>query len=290
MLAMRLYVMAVALAGYLGMCSFAFAQARPKPCAYAEAGTELRVDLAGFTVRTFKDREYWGCVQVLRAGTVVYERSNDGRFYLQNGFDDDEVKRAPRIPLGLDITGRGKPNLLLAEWTGGVHCCYVFHVLELGETVREIAVADLQHSIDGYLRDLDGDGVMEIIARDYTFAYWRGSFAFSPAPPIVLRFRDGKYELAPELMRKAAPTESEFADMPKKVRSAEFPVQALAGMLLELIYSGHSDMAWRLASLVRVGREPDFLSGFCSQLSGSPYFGKLRPTLGKAPCEFAEVR
>jgi hypothetical protein len=48
--------------------------------------------------------------------------------------------------MGRDITGDGKPNLVVEQWTGGVHCCTFFYVFEIADQLRYIATLDNGHT------------------------------------------------------------------------------------------------------------------------------------------------
>lgn len=72
-----------------------------------------------------------------------------------------------------------------------------------------------------------------------------------------------------------------------------FLPQDLWQEILDLLYTGHSDLAWKF--LAEVGRKaqqnpyPD-LADFCSTLKTSPYWSELEPTLKDVPkqCAAAE--
>jgi hypothetical protein len=183
----------------------------------------------------------------------------------------------------------GRPNLILVEWTGGAHCCFIFRVFQLDQNIREVAALDVRDAEKSYFADLDHDGIYEFVTNDYTFAYWHSSFAGSPAPCVILRFNGLRYEPALDLMRKATPAASVTRQMIRGIGGGSYPSPSFWGNMLDLIYGGHPDLAWKLVS----GRWPqgfvpreEFLREFCGQLANSPYFEALRPTLANAPCMF----
>jgi hypothetical protein len=62
--------------------------------------------------------------------------------------------------------------------------------------------------------------------------------------------------------------------------------------VLDLIYTGHSDLAWRFVreanpNAIR-GKNPA-LAEFCSKLSSSPYWDDLKPTVKDIPVKCAKV-
>lgn len=155
---------------------------------------------------------------------------------------------------GSDITGDAVPDLVLMNYSGGAHCCSTYYIFELGATLRVHELNTRNWSIR--FKQLDDKPGLEILFNDDNFAYWRSSFTGSAAPTVILRYRNGAYEPAPELMRTPAPTPAEIAgwvkesneaygwDMETKPRGSD--VQDLGGEFLnrvtQLIYEGHADL------------------------------------------------
>ena len=130
----------------LGLCAVRFADAqRNKPEAGLSDDCSRRSRLedeqkfAEFVIRIYRGDDYFGgCIQVLKNDQIVFSRHTEGKFVIGNDVNKNDVSadgmfHPPAIAIGTDITGLGKPNLILSEWSGGVHCCFTFHVLELGE-------------------------------------------------------------------------------------------------------------------------------------------------------------
>jgi len=170
--------------------------------------------------------------------------SEIGMFYGINiGSNNENIP-----PPGEDITGDGIPDLVVEGYSGGAHCCYDYTIFSLGEQFK--IIAHLQGNDSSFeFKDIDGDGVYEIIGRDCTFAYWETYFAASPAPEIILHYKDSKYKLACELMRKSHPELiDEFNEKLEKVISepawtTEVP-PSLWEYMLDLIYTGNSKIAY----------------------------------------------
>ena len=155
--------------------------------------------------------------------------------------------------------------------------------------------------------ELVGPG-LELEAWDSNFAYWGSSWAESPRPRIVLRFKDGRYRLAGDLMRKPPPEPSDLEKAAAAVRESDrwfisqpaHPWYRLPGMrerlwlgswkrvgvpidlwreMLDLIYTGNDDaaleflnMAWKPGYPGKRAR----LNEFRSQLAKSPYWPEIR--------------
>jgi len=67
--------------------------------------------------------------------------------------------------------------------------------------------------------DLDGDSIPEIKLQDWSYAYVFGSFADSYAPDVVLRFKDDRYVIAPDLMTTPALTKDELVAKAAEVKA-----------------------------------------------------------------------
>ena len=188
---------------------------------------------------------------------------------------------------GIDITGQGKPNLVVSMWTGGAHCCFSYNILELGDEVKEIGEINAGHSDVCRFRH-ERDGRVDFIVSDWTFAYWHASFAESPAPDVILRYEPGGYKVAADLMRRSAPSEDEFKQLVGKGRHLKldqdgWPASAFWETMLDLIYAGNSDLAWKFCDLAWPGdkrKKAEFLAEFRAQLAQSRYYPALR-SLGK---------
>jgi hypothetical protein len=226
-----------------------------------------------------------GCIEIYRDGHLVFSRKG-GVFYIGNSVNAgdtlDDGSKIPVIPIGTDLTGRGKPDIILNEWSGGAHCCYQFHVVELGDTVRRIATIDAEDSDYAHFDDLDRKGIYEFFGWDFTFSYWHTSFAGSPAPEIILRFNGKNYALANAQMEKPLPSREALIETQTQIRSAEwknnFPPPLLWETMLNLIYTGHSGVARGLLDDAWVPghiQKNTFIAEFCNRLSESPYARQL---------------
>lgn len=217
-----------------------------------------------------------------------------------------------------DITGDGKPNLVISTYSGGAHCCFGFLIFQLGDDFKLLDVINAGDSDLARFKDLDNDGVLEFIGNDWIFAYWNASFAGSPAPGIILKYINGKYRLAMDLMKKPMPnadeeeriiesvrediarTIGEIKELKKDwgigtpdvgadtgyfawVRGDVVLPASVWGHMLDLIYAGHPTEAQKFIDEIwpkgQQGKK-EFLSDFNGQLSLSPYYKDLRKYYG----------
>lgn len=236
-----------------------------------------------YVVRTYREPNPAGCFEIRRGGRRVH--SAIGALFQIGGSPMFSDEPSQLVRIGTDVTGAGKPDLVIGEFTGGAHCCLKIHVFEIGAGFREIAHLDLGHSVEAQFADVDGDGRMEIVAEDWSFADWHASFADSPAPQVILRFRDGAFRLVPELMRKPPPPAAELEARAQQVRNSrawenpQDPPSDLWREMLDLIFSGNALEAWKFFEAAWPpgrGGKAEFLQEFRAQLAKSPHWTEVQ--------------
>jgi hypothetical protein len=228
-------------------------------------------------------------------GQVVFRRTSEsfGQFTL--GQPAQPQNNIAQIENGTDITGHGRPNMIVTNWSGGAHCCFSHFIFELQPKLTLLAEIDDADGGDAHFATLDGDRQYYFVGKDWTFAYWDASFTESPAPAVVLRLVDdgraGSYRLAMDKMERAAPSSREWDKAVYEAQAAfaernsfgDGIGSVLWSNMLNLVYTNHSDLAWKLMDdawpAQRPGKEK-FISDFCSQLKTSPYWPDLGATLG----------
>lgn len=230
-------------------------------------------------------REAGGCFFTPSSLEIL---KNSHRVYGVHGFNFtiyDNNQRGNSFA-GADITGDGQPNLVILEWTGGAHGCYIFHILELGQRFRLIQTIDTVYDSAARFENLDDDPALEVSFLDWTFAYWNECYAGSPAPEVILKYFQGQYRMAPKLMKKPPMNPAELHKMAATIRSLpdwtvtesswDFPVPTeLWAEMLPLIYTGNMSQAWELVDLAwpdGCSGKQGFLEEFKAQLATSPFW------------------
>jgi len=290
----RLNILAPVLLGLTSYGSFVYA-ANPT-CHFVSA--VQKTTFADYVVRVGNSVEGDGCLEVHKAGVLVHSESDAMKYGLGNNINGEQPKGLPPIPEikpGTDITGNGIPNLIVSAWTGGAHCCFSFIVLELGTKFRIAARINAMHSDMAHFENHYGRYVF--VGNDWTFAYWHAGFAQSPAPTIILKptGSDGysRYQLALDLMRKAAPSEKQFESAIQEIRaddawsSGGVPPQ-LWGKMAEFIYTGQPVFAWKLLDQSWPADRPGkggFLGAFCERIKASDYGYELSNVLKDSPSD-----
>lgn len=200
-------------------------------------------------------------------------------------------QHAPKIGLGEDITGDGVGDLIVSDYSGGAHCCTTYHILSLApDAVSELQTIDTGNSGANF-HDIDGDGLPEMITADNAFAYWNAPYVESPMPGVVLKWVDGRFQVAGDLMREPAPDDVTLASDAQAIREdpdwaariaadpSAVPPADLWREMLNLIYAGHADLAWRFLNDAWPENRPgrmEFMVDFITQLGRSAYWEGVR--------------
>jgi len=239
-----------------------------------------------YTVRTYELNE--GSFEILKNGVRVYADSGH-RFEIGSIYEEEQPYGHAGTG-GTDITGDGQPNLVVSEWTGGAHCCFLFHVFEIGSRFRHIQTIDAVHSDLADFENMDEDPDLEFLMADWTFAYWNASFAASPAPGVILKYNGETYEMAYDLMRKPGLSPQDLNQLASDIKSwqgweDDRPPSILWGEMLTLIYTGNMVQAWDLFDRSwpeGVSGKEQFLQEFKLQLQESPFWKSVRKLNGMA--------
>ena len=236
------------------------------------------------------------CLQVVSGGKVVFSRAVDSFQSFTLGQPAVAEDNIPAVANGADVTGRGHPDMIVSLFTGGAHCCTSHFVFELAPAFRLLAtINDSDDDLAHFQLD-PRDHRYNYYTADWTFAYWPTCFACSPSELVILRYAEdangGAFHLAFDRMRKPAPSPAQWSREITAVHTAVSKKavddigQALWGVVLDLIYTGHSDLAWKFVDEAgSAAQQKPFpaLSDFCSLLKKSPYWPDLARTLQNAP-------
>jgi len=189
-----------------------------------------------------------------------------------------------------DLTGDNKPDFVLQSYSEKDSCSNVYSVFSAEDDFKLMAeIKGLSEGIS--FKDLNGDGVPELIGNDCTFLNWWASFGGDTAPKVILSYKDGVYLLNPALMKKSPPLEEEMREYAEKNKN-EF-ISYVWEYMLGLIYGGNGDKAWEFydmvewneeweESMTEAGRSTDrtdkgdFLEAFKEHLSTSPYWEEIK--------------
>ena len=273
-----------------------------KPCVRVRQTSSATVDRYVFSSYEAIDPDDPACVRIYRHGTVVYQLANDEEMQYYLGQTDNASYNIPRVPNGTDLTGRGRHNMIVTSWSGGAHCCYKHYIFELEPKLSLLVTIEDGDTDLAHFERLGQDHSYYYVTTDI-WSYWPSSFASSVSHKVILRWDGEKFRLDLNKMRHPPPTPQQWKAALKDVDDALKDGGATRGALavtlwdttLGLIYTGHSDLAWKF---VREAN-PDALKGdhpsleeFCSMLKGDQFWPNLKPTLKNVSeeCVTAKVK
>jgi hypothetical protein len=183
------------------------------------------------------------------------------------------------VEVARDVTGDGVPELLLTEEpaAGGNAAPTLWTVFSLGTLNR--VVDELS---EGTWRYLPGQR-MPVFDTGESWPFWGGAkdqWCFCHwciGTPVTLRYRDGAFRLAKDLMSKPKPSAEELSDYAAKMPAAgadDCPSDTLPNKMLELIFSGNAAGAFQFFEIAWPGdskAKRDFRSAFLARLEQSGY-------------------
>jgi GTP-binding protein EngB required for normal cell division len=219
-------------------------------------------------------------LEIFKRGTRVYVSKNHSITIADMHEDGGMYKDAP--PVGAYITGL--PDLVVREHSAGMQCCTSITVLELGDSVfRKAATLEQgEWTEGGFKRQNDGE---------YLFYGWDpavrmkgAAFADSVAPEVILRYSNGSFHLAADLMRKPPPSVEELNAKAGEIASnfiwsTQDTPGAFWQYVLDLTYSGNSHSADEFVALAWPTQRTDKaerMQEFLEKLKKSPYWADLQ--------------
>lgn len=232
-------------------------------------------------------------LQILQDGKRVYAQTGYS-FAIGYALDADQSPDSVKVDLGMDLTGLGQPDLLISEWSGGSHCCYLFHVFELGADFRKVQDISLYDADESAFVRRPGVAGLLLNVYDYSaFAYFPFDFAGSPAGRVLLRYQGTRFQPDLARMRAKAPADAQLKSCAALFKKSPDWKNANAPQPLgmwyyatDLIYSGNEAQAWTFLGDAWGGSGKDrdqYLADYRKRLGKSIYYGALQQLRAAAP-------
>lgn len=243
--------------------------------------------VGGWVVRVHGTDDEPQRVVVWRGSRVAWEGAPGHRVRLGAYWRNPD-----RIEPGTDVNGDGTPDVTVWDWSGGAHCCYTTTVLTLGDTVGVLAtIATGNRGLR--LRNLDADPALEVETLDDAFAYWPGPYAASPAPLVRLDWRGPDLLPSCTLTFRALDADSVMREADRFAQSLDWsqaplasPAGAVMARVLDLLYAGEDQLAFRVFERLRPAAHGAYLSQLLvemgTRMNRSPYWPALGGCLDRA--------
>jgi hypothetical protein len=228
-----------------------------------------RLHIGAYVVETYGAQEDgWAREELVRVIPPHGEpfEARDARVWLVEQQPDERWHRdAITYAPGDDITGDGVPDLLIEGYSMGAHCCFSYWLLSLGATL-EVVWEGFTADASVTLVDLLGDGRVQLLTHDMSYAYAFCSFADSPAPLVVLDVVDGEVRVANTAYPDAyAPTIAwglewalhDLIDHDPDDQQFDPYHCRVAHLVLALLYSGREEAAAQAIVTFYRGSDPE---------------------------------
>jgi len=185
----------------------------------------------------------------------------------------------PQTIKARDLDADGEPEVLVDFYTGGAHCCFFSQIYRFAGSTY-VSARHLWGDLGYVLRDLDGDGTLELQSADDRFAYVFTAYAASAFPIQIWEYEVGRLvdvtRRYPALIRKDAARLWRDSLLRRKDRSFDDVRGILAAWAADEYLLGRSAQAW--TTLRRLNRH-GVLKGDAPWPHGSAYLRKLQKFL-----------
>ncbi len=187
-------------------------------------------------------------VEIMKSTVAVYWKGRKTAVV-----DFKEIMGAPEVFFAEMDPGNAQPEVVIEGYSGGAHCCEMIRAVSAppGGASGPWRVIGLGEH-DGATakpKDLDGDGLAEILVEDDNFLYAYGCYACSYAPPLILGVRDGRrvnLTRQPAFRPLLKKEKARIAKMLKKARRNREPLNGyLAGYVALGLLLGEGPKTWR---------------------------------------------
>jgi len=176
--------------------------------------------------------------------------------------DEAEQPKPAEVPstVATDVNGDGVPEVLIAEWTGGMNCCLDVYICQILPSFR-VQRIEAMHSEMGMFMQADDDPALEVRVGDASLWYWRTAGAHCSGIDYIMKFNGTAWEPSAELMRRPLPSEEELRGIEdawaewRREPNGDWIGEGTAPWfdMLDLVYSGHAAQAWSMLDRVWPG-------------------------------------
>jgi len=149
---------------------------------------DVNVDLDDLRVKIWrssasKDGDFFPVASGYAGGKLVFEMR------LDENYNDNPISELSVLRLD---PANSRLNIVFSSFWGGAHCCTMTKIASLVDGKWQVIQAETLDA-GGYLfKDIDGDGVFELVSVDNSFYYAYSSYSASVAPIRLSRLTGDK--------------------------------------------------------------------------------------------------
>jgi hypothetical protein len=224
-----------------------------------------------------------GCFEILKAGRQVFFKTGV-IFEVEHVVVEAGTNIGPAI-MGQCILGDNQPCLAISGFNGGNNNCEDLYVFQIGDTFKPVATINTTGG--GEFQALRRDGSLDLVTFERTLEGMCVCEADAVYAKIIFRYQNNRYQIDLAAMKRPAPDQQKLLKMAGKIKAAfanAFDGEiggaptVMKGRMLELIYSGNMESAWKLCELSwpTKSRGKDlFLKEFVEELKSSPHYNDI---------------
>lgn len=142
-------------------------------------------------ISSYDTAKYCSDFKITNKGKLIYEDSCTDRVISFNTYK---------------LKDEDNKQLLIDYFTGGAHCCFYTFIGDIVDNKFKI-IDSITWGNAGYeAKDIDGDGIMEIVGSSDIFAYAFTNYAETRFPLVIYKYENNKLKFVnkefPELVEK----------------------------------------------------------------------------------------
>lgn len=232
-----------------------------------------------YTVKISRDPEFFcEILEIQKNGLPLFrDFVFGGHFGAEQGFDDDQFFRS--------LNGPNSENIVVSNWTGGMHCCYSLRIFDITDEFHEIFFSEFGNSQPQFA-DFNRDGIYEIEASDDFLAEQFSCYAESAMPTFVLKYDGETYVPAIEYMRRSPKSlsipDAKIQEWRKHIAedadTSQMPYDFMQ-MITDQFYTNSTDKAYELIDLVWPVTGPskeDFIRAYEESFADSRFYSQIQ--------------
>lgn len=213
----------------------------------------------GYTIEKLSSSESNTSTVIIRKGKTLLAKHKDG-------FGDYRASEFEFLP----VLGQKDKQLVVTQFTGGIHCCRKYWVYDLKPKFRLIFrskdydMGDGGDIGEGIFQNLDADKELELVDRNDAFLYFDDlAYVSSPRPLLVFDYshKTGKFRLANRKFRSYILKNEETWIKRAFEAKATTPGQYMAdifSIMLDYIYNGRRKEGWRFYEAERLSKSDEW--------------------------------